>query len=151
MKKRVLFFLACSLALITIQAENIRCIHENVRETPYPQQEHTLYINPSPLLVPKSTKQADFLQFSLSRSKDFSDASTILSQPKPWCLFNPHKVLENGIWYWRVRSVSKEGKEFPWSKTYSFTVTEDIPRFVTPEANVFLSNILRHIPASIVS
>lgn len=36
MKKRVLFFLACSLALITIQAENIRCIHENVRETPYP-------------------------------------------------------------------------------------------------------------------
>lgn len=137
MKKQLLLFLTFCLIPLSIQAENIQCIHENERETPYPQQEHTLYINPSPLLVPKSVKQSDFLQFNLSRSKDFSDASTVLSQPKPWCMFNPHKVLENGTWYWRVRSVSKEGKEFSWSKTYSFTVTDDIPRFVTPEANVF--------------
>ena len=61
-------------------------------------------------------------------------------------MFNPHKVLENGTWYWRVRSVSKEGKEFSWSKTYSFTVTGDIPRFVTPEANVFLSSIPQAYP-----
>ena len=146
MKKQLLLFLTFCLIPLSIQAENIQCIHENERETPYPQQEHTLYINPSPLLVPKSVKQSDFLQFNLSRSKDFSDASTVLSQPKPWCMFNPHKVLENGTWYWRVRSVSKEGKEFSWSKTYSFTVTDDIPRFVTPEANVFLSSIPQAYP-----
>lgn len=146
MKKQLLLFLTFCLIPLSIQAENIQRIHENERETPYPQQEHTLYINPSPLLVPKSVKQSDFLQFNLSRSKDFSDASTVLSQPKPWCMFNPHKVLENGTWYWRVRSVSKEGKEFSWSKTYSFIVTDDIPRFVTPEANVFLSSIPQAYP-----
>lgn len=137
MKRQLLILIAFCLVLITAQAGNVSRIHENVRETPYPQHGHTLYINPTPLLVPQSTRQSDYLQFNLSRSKDFSDASTILSQPKPWCMFNPHKVLENGTWYWRVRSVSKEGKEFPWSRTYSFTVTDDVPQFVTPEAGVF--------------
>lgn len=146
MKKQLFILLTFCLTLIAAQAGNIICIHENVRETPYPQQGHTLYINPAPLLVPQSTKQSDYLQFNLSRSKDFSDASTLLSQPKPWCIFNPHKVLESGTWYWRVRSVSKEGKELPWSKTYSFTVTDDIPQFVTPEANVFLNNIPQAYP-----
>lgn len=32
------------------------------------------------------------------------------------------------------------------SKTYSFTVTDDIPQFVTPEANVFLNNIPQAYP-----
>ena len=66
MKKQLLLFLTFCLILLSIQAENIQRIHENERETPYPQQEHTLYINPSPLLVPKSVKQSDFLQFNLS-------------------------------------------------------------------------------------
>lgn len=146
MKRLLLILPVFSLVLNLVQAGNTGRIHENVRETPYPQQAHTLYINPSPLLVPQSAKQSDFLQFNLSRSKDFSDTSTVLSRPRPWCMFNPHKVLENGTWYWRVRSVSKEGEEFPWSETYSFTVTGDIPQFVTPEADVFLNNIPRTSP-----
>lgn len=99
------------LILPTICAENISCIHENVRETPYPQQEHVLYINPSPLLVPQSMKQADFLQFNLSQSMDFSSANSILSKPAPWCMFNPHRILEKefGIGVF-VLSVKKERK-----------------------------------------
>ena len=107
---------------------------------------HFIYKSHTAIGSPQSTRQSDYLQFNLSRSKDFSDASTILSKPKPWCMFNPHKVLENGTWYWRVRSVSKEGKEFPWSRTYSFTVTDDVPQFVTPEADVFLSNVPKTYP-----
>lgn len=83
MKKQLFILLTFCLTLITVQAGNIICVHENVRETPYPQQGHTLYINPAPLLVPQSTKQSDYLQFNLSRNKDFSDASTLLSQPNP--------------------------------------------------------------------
>ena len=94
MKKQLFILLTFCLTLAAARAGNATYVHENVRETPYPQQGHTLYINPAPLLVPQSTKQSDYLQFNLSRSKDFSDASTLLSQPKPWCMFNPHKVLE---------------------------------------------------------
>lgn len=116
-------------------------IHENVRETPYPQQGNTLYLNPAPLLVPSAMKQSDFLQFNLSADKNFPAGNSILSKPASWCMFNPHKILENGTWYWRVRSVSKSGETMPWSKTYSFRVTDDIPRFVTPTFDVFLNNI----------
>ena len=146
MKKYIVIAWVFSLIATCINAGNITRIHENERETPFPQREHTLYINPSPLLVPQSMKQSDFLQFNLSRSKDFTDESTILSKPSPWCMFNPHKILENGTWYWRVRSVDKVGKEFPWSKTYSFTVSDDVPQFVTPPFSVFLNNIPEDSP-----
>ena len=108
-----------------------------LRKAPYPQQDNIVYLNPAPLLVPPSMKQSDYLQFNLSQDKNFKGDNDILSKPVPWCMFNPHKILENGTWYWRVRSVSKEGKEFPWSRTYSFTVTDNVPQFVTPEAGVF--------------
>ncbi len=129
------------LAMGQLCAGNLTRIHENERETPYPQQEHTLFLNPSPLLVPLAMKQSDFLQFNLSQDRNFEAAGSILSKPVPWCMFNPHQELSTGIWYWRFRSVSRSGAEMPWSKTYSFTVTDETPRFVTPAFDVALRNI----------
>lgn len=146
MKQLSVFLMVLCLTVADICAGNISRIHENERETPFPQEEHTLYINPSPLLVPQSMKQSDFLQFNLSRSKDFPGGSSILSAPAPWCMFNPHRILENGTWYWRVRSVSKSGEAMPWSETYRFNVTDTIPQFVTPPFSVFLNNIPKEYP-----
>ncbi|EGF58523.1 hypothetical protein HMPREF9446_01130, partial [Bacteroides fluxus YIT 12057] len=117
-----------------------------MRTIPYPQQEHTIYINPAPLLVPKASKQSDFLQFNLSMDKEFKDSRSILSKPVPWCVFNPHQILDSGTWYWRFRSVSKSGEEMPWSPTYSFTVTEDTPQFATPPFSTFFKNIPEEYP-----
>lgn len=142
MRKLLTILLTCCLTLIqSVYANCPGQIHENVRETPFPQQHNTLYINPSPLLVPLEMKRSDFLQFNLSQDKRFESVSSILSENTPWCMFNPHKVLENGTWYWRVRSVSQSGETMPWSKTYTFTVTDDVPQFVTPTFDVFLNNI----------
>lgn len=146
MKKSFTVFAVLCFSIFHVCASNISRIHENERETPFPQQGNVLYINPSPLLVPQSVKQSDYLQFSLSPSKDFPEENTILSKPVPWCMFNPHRTLENGTWYWRVRSVSKSGKEMPWSQTYSFHVTADVPQFVTPTVEVFLSNLPKAYP-----
>lgn len=107
-------------------------IHENVRETPYPQSFNQPYLNPVPLLVPVGMKASDYLQFALSREKDFTGNTTIISKPVAWCMFNPHQILSSGTWYWRFRSVSKAGENMDWSPTYSFTITDDIPQFVTP-------------------
>lgn len=107
-------------------------VHENERETPYPQEFNQPYLNPVPLLVPQKMKQSDFLQFALSQEKDFSGSTTVLSKSIAWCMFNPHQVLNAGTWYWRFRSVSASGENMPWSETYSFTITDDIPKFVTP-------------------
>lgn len=141
MKKLFFLLITLCLTLTTTFANELSCIHENERVTPYPQQGHMLYINPAPLLIPKSMKQSDLLQFSLSQDKKFADKSTLLSKPVPWCMFNPHRVLEKGIWYWRVRSVNNAGEEMPWSQTYSFEVTDDTPKFVTPSYKVFQKNL----------
>lgn len=146
MKTLLITFTVLCMTLTSLYADTYNGIHENVRETPYPQQGHTLYLNPSPLLVPLSMKESDFLQFNLSKDKNFNEKNSILSKPVPWCMFNPHQVLEPGIWYWRIRSVSKNGEEMPWSKTYSFSVTDDIPKFVTPEVCTFLNNIPDKFP-----
>ena len=52
MKKQLFILLTFCLTLAAARAGNATYVHENVRETPYPQQGHTLYINPAPLLVP---------------------------------------------------------------------------------------------------
>ena len=108
MKKLLTVLLVCCLTLIrSAYASCPGQIHENVRETPFPQKHNTLYINPSPLLVPLEMKQSDYLQFNLSQDKRFESAGSILSEKTPWFMFNPHRILENGTWYWRVRSISR--------------------------------------------
>lgn len=139
-------FIIFCFASAPLHANYLDRIHENVRETPYPQQGHTLYLNPSPLLVPVSMKQSDFLQFNLSKSKNFEENNSFLSEPASWCLFNPHQVLSTGVWYWRVRSVSKAGDAMPWSPVYSFNVTDDVPQFATPPFSTFLNNIPKEYP-----
>lgn len=83
MKKSFTVFAVLCFSIFHVCASNISRIHENERETPFPQQGNVLYINPSPLLVPQSVKQSDYLQFSLSPSKDFPEENTILSKPVP--------------------------------------------------------------------
>lgn len=118
-----------------------KCIHENVRTVPYPQEKTPLYINPSALFVPYSLKGEDKLQFALSSDESFPAHSTFLSSPKPWCMYNPHRTLSPGVWFWKYRRVSREGVCAEWSKVYRFVVGEDVPRFVTPPFQTFLSNI----------
>ncbi len=132
-----------SLTQISLNAQQYlpSRVHENVRETPYPQEYHQPYLNPAPLLVPQKMKQSDFLQFTLSKEKDFSGNTTLLSKPVPWCMFNPHQILSSGTWYWRFRSISKSGEKMPWSPVYSFTITDDIPRFVTPSFELLRKRI----------
>lgn len=115
--------------------------HDYKRQYPYPKAENEIFLNPPPLIVPNHLKTGALLQFSLSRDAHFDEAETQESKAVHWCMYNPHKTLENGTWYWRFRSVSAEGKTQPWSDTYPFEITEDIPQFVTPTAETFFQNL----------
>ena len=121
-------------------------VHENVRETPYPQSFHQVYLNPAPLLAPKSLKTSENIQFQLSKDPDFKDKSTVTSDPKPWCMFNPHRELEKGTWHWRLRSVDADGNAGEWSQTWSFEISGDEPVFVTPPFSEFYRNMPKGYP-----
>ncbi len=139
----MLFFSAMPAAAHESAPERV---HENVRETPYPQPFHQVYLNPAPLLAPKSLKTSENIQFQLSKDPDFKDKSTVTSDPKPWCMFNPHRELEKGTWHWRLRSVDADGKAGDWSQTWSFVITGDEPVFVTPPFSEFYKNMPKGYP-----
>lgn len=154
MKKQYLLKWAVAILVVTLmfpvssvaQKTSLERVHENMRDTPYPQQQNPVYLNPAPLIVPVAMRKAEFLQFSLSQNQSFPEGSTIQSKPVPWCMFNPHQILANGTWYWRFRSLDKDGKAMPWSETYQFTMTDDVPKFVTPPYETFLKNMPKGFP-----
>ena len=120
---------------------------DKIRTQPYPKANNELMMNPAPLIVPQAMKTGECLQFNLSRTEDFGDAEAILSEPQAWCMYNVHHRLEEGVWYWRFRSVKADGTEpGAWSDTYHFEVKAGLPVFVTPDFNTFLENAPRTYP-----
>lgn len=141
----VVLAMFCSGPNAAAQKTTLERVHENQRETAYPQTGHGLYINPAPLSLPESQRGDVLHQFELSSDRNFAKNKTITSEPKPWLMFNPHKALGKGTWYWRERKV-KNGKAEEWGQTYSFDVTGDEPQFVTPGFDVFWKNMPKGYP-----
>ena len=120
---------------------------DKIRTQPYPKADNELYLNPAPLIVPQAMKTGERLQFSLSRTEDFSSSETLLSAPQEWCMYNLHRRLEVGTWYWRFRSTNLNGTTpGEWSSTYRFEVKNDTPEFITPPFQTFLANAPRQHP-----
>ncbi len=125
-----------------IGEEDIEVVHPNERDKPYPREEHELYVNPAPLIVPRSVKDKDdFLEFELSQDSTFTSESTYRSGQVEWYMYNIHEQMAPGIWYWRFHVVDTDGTVGPWSEVNKFTVTGKEPVFVTPSFETFKQNI----------
>lgn len=134
------------VALGMAQPLGVERIHENTRSHPYPQGDNAVCLNPAPLIVPVEMKTAELLQFAISMDKAFPKETTVVSEPKPWCMFNLHKQMKPGKWYWRFRSVGTDGKTSEWSRTYTFVMGEQVPVFVTPAYEAVKRNIPERYP-----
>lgn len=130
-----------------IGEETVDRVHPNDRDKPYPREEHTLYLNPTPLIVPANAKkETEFMEFELSRNENFPEEGTYRSGKVSWYMYNIHKQMETGVWYWRFRIVDANDKTGPWSVVNKFTVTGEEPVFVTPEWAVCKQNIPTTFP-----
>lgn len=115
--------------------------HDKRRTEVYPKMSNELYINPSPLIVPQSLKTGEWLQFALSQDSSFPEGAVIVSDTLSWCMFNPHRSLSCGKWYWKYRNISSDGTAEKWSDIIEFEVKAATPVFVTPEFRAFAGNI----------
>lgn len=117
-------------------------VHANERDKPYPREEHDLYINPSPLIVPNTVRgDGELLEFELSQDPEFPVESTFRSGKVDWNVYNIHQEMAAGEWYWRFRVVRADGKADVWSEVNKFTVEGDEPVFVTPPYAIFKENL----------
>ena len=112
---------------------NAKVIYPKSREWMSPDGGTVTQFNPPSLLWPVS-KNADYT-VRLSRDKDFV-TEVITKEGLPFAMFNPHKKLEEGTWFWQVKSADGN-----WSETAQFTIAESTTEFVTPNALTLLSQI----------
>lgn len=127
--------------------ETLERVHPNERDKPYPREEHELYLNPVPLIVPQAVRATDeFLEFELSQNAGFPQQDTYRSGKLAWNMYNIHEAMTAGEWYWRFRKVDKNGKAGVWSEVNKFIVTGKEDVFVTPAFSVFRQNIPTEYP-----
>ena len=127
------------------------------RMAPKPTGGGVIKTNPPVFLVPltseKKTLQGGIPEigdpvsysFRLSRDGDFPESATLHLDDSPWAIYNPHKKLAVGKWYWQYKSGTTDR-----SPRYAFQVNGDVPVFETPTFDELLSGIPRGHPRVLV-
>ena len=92
--------------------------------------------NPPILRWPYQKGEQVKYDIQLSRDSAFPVTSTIAASGLNGAIFNPHKALQPGKWFWKYRLSGK-----PWSPAQHFSVSENALPMVSPEASRFLEKI----------
>jgi len=124
--------------LLTSAHSSPQAIHPATRQSAWPSDGVAVDVNPPSLLWPVVKGQDIRYRVRLSQDRNFPAARTIASKDLPWAIFNPHKKLTQGTWYWQY-DVSKGKSVQKKSEVQSFSVTSDTGEYLTPSAERMLS------------
>jgi len=113
-------------------------MHPATRQSSWPSEAAAVNVNPPSLLWPVVKGQDIRYRVRLSQDRHFPEGRTIASKDLPWAIFNPHKKLAQGTWYWQYE-VSKGKSVQKKSEVHSFSVTSDTGEYLTPSAERMLS------------
>lgn len=108
-------------------------VHPKTRLWPSPSGGIEAEYNPPSLLWPVARNARYSVR--LSQSADFT-GSVISEEDIPFAIFNPHRQLAKGLWYWQYKSDNGA-----WSESQCFAITEQTPLFVTADAQALVSLI----------
>jgi hypothetical protein len=136
------FLIVALLMLTSFQTSEIEKKEKELPEVIYPR--YRIWTTPSageepafnsPSFEWPSKKKSKY-SVRLSSSKDFS-TDLIERDEIPYAIFNPHKILDEGKWFWQYKT---EGGK--WNEIDSFLITSSTPKFRTPE----IKKVLQAIP-----
>lgn len=139
--KYLLFFIASLFVLMAFRTSEIKKEEKTSAEVIYPK--YRIWTTPSHGEEPEfnspsfqwPSKNKATYGIRISSSKDFSK-NLIEKEKIPYAIFNPHKTLDVGKWYWQFNV--NDGK---WNAIDSFTISRSTPKFETPEIKTILSVI----------
>ncbi|GEP97582.1 DUF4962 domain-containing protein [Chitinophaga cymbidii] len=120
--------------------EDYPVLHPRYRQWPSPAADVLITDVPPALSWPAAGKNAHY-DVRLSQDENFAATQTIHAENIPWTLFNPHRTLAPGRWFWQYRE--HKGK---WSSTATFRMPEKMPYAASPPVEKLLSAIPRHHP-----
>ena len=75
----------------------------------------------------------------LSQNPEFPDKETLQGE-REWVLWNPHKRLAEGTWYWQLARLG-ERENGSWSQAMSFRVGKESRLFLTPKIEQMLAKV----------
>ncbi|HEU5148610.1 MAG TPA: DUF4962 domain-containing protein [Chryseosolibacter sp.] len=116
------------------QPLKVDAVHMRYLERALPANGIHAQFNP-PVLRWPITKDAVAYDVRLSRDSLF-DKETVHGSALPWAMFNAHKRLQPGDWYWQYRIAGEN-----WSSLNRFIVDERSIDLVSPPAEVLLNGI----------
>src|SRR5690606_27489117 len=139
--KYLVFFIGSIFMLMAFNSSEImkdekvfpEVIYPKIRIWTSPSKGEEPTFNSSSFQWP-SKKKATY-SFRLSTSKDFN-RDLIQKNEIQFAIFNPHKTLKTGKWYWQYKVDTGN-----WNPVDSFVITDSTPRFEPPEIEKLLSAI----------
>lgn len=80
-------------------------------------------------------KRNSMFSVRLSSSKNFN-VNLIEKDNIPFAIFNPHKKLDEGMWYWQYKAGNNK-----WNKIDSFLINTSTPEFLTPDLKKVMAGV----------
>ena len=116
-----------------MQISNSKVIYPKIRIWTTPSMGEEPKFN-SPSFQWPSKKKGSY-SIRISSSKDFT-RNLIVSEGIPYAIFNPHKILMPGIWYWQYKANDEK-----WNELDSFTIKSSTRLFETPDIKTILAAV----------
>lgn len=110
-------------------------VHPQFRKWPSPALDNVAG-SVSPALLWPAAKKADGYDVRLSQDASFPEQQTISAENIHWTIFNPHRELSKGTWYWQYRQ--HEGQ---WSAIVQFQITDESNKNFSPPVEKFWSSV----------
>lgn len=127
----------------------VQCGTSHTQPAPYPEAIYARYLsaaqpaggiaaqfNTPVLRWPVENEKTAHYDVRLSQDSLFGEEQTLHRENIPWALFNPHRHLAGGTWYWQYRTSGKT-----WSALQTFQITPEAITLVSPPADRFLEGI----------
>lgn len=157
----LLALVGCGLAALTAPArpaaENIpageirltqKALYPVVRKSASPSGGREVRTNPPSLLWPITAGKGVRYNVRLSQDAAFPPERTLGVSGQPWAVFNPHKKLAAGTWYWQYGATADGTTD--WSPVHTFKVGDTTPVFETRTAPELLAACPRTHPRLLV-
>lgn len=123
-----------------------RSVYNMFLEEQLPANNSEVFFNAPVLRWPFQKGKRATYDVQLSPDSTFENNTTLSAQRLSGAMYNPHKALAMGTWYWRFRVTGKT-----WSPVYHFKVTDKALPMVSPASDKFLSSVPGQHPRILVN